>query len=297
MMLARVRQRLPEEMKVKLRRLRAGLLSMGLASQGDFQQSEGDAEAAGNVSVIIATSNGPYDVIRRCLASLEKYASHAEIILADDCSSYQISDMLKDFQARNCWELIRHDYPVGHSRATELGASIATRPILCLLNSDTVVTPWSWRGIVDGFGMDPRIAVAGPSTSWAATSQMMKMAMHCRHYWNDSQINGYAQRLLKAARARHPIDLPEVSGCALFIRRQIWEEVGGFDPNLPDYGNDSELCVRILQRGWRIVWIRGSYIHHLGGQSYGSLDEEELCMKFTAARQYIESKHSGTKSV
>jgi GT2 family glycosyltransferase len=293
-MLQSVRQQLPKRLKVALRSMRMGVLSVRLPSQKNFQQSEDEAQAGVSISVIVAIS-GPYDIIRRCLISLEEYASHSEIILVDDGTPQKVAEMLKGFQASNGCKLIRHDYPLGHSRATEVGARIGTRPLLCLLNSDTVVTPWSWKGIVNAFAMDPKIAVAGPSTSWAATDQMMKAAMHCRHYWNNSQINGYAERLVKHAQGQGPIDLSEVGGFAFFIRRDVWEEFGGFDPNLPDYGNESELCVRILQQGWRVVWVRDSYIHHLGGQSYGSLDEKEVFVKFAAARKYIDSKHPGTK--
>ena len=111
----------------------------------------------------------------------------------------------------------------------------------------------------------------------------MKRAMHCRHFWNDSQINAYAEQLVRADKANAIVDLPEVSGCAFFIHRKLWEELGGFDANLPDYGNESELCLRILQCGRRIVWVRGSYIHHLGRQSYGKLNEKELFRKSARA--------------
>lgn len=294
-MLVSVRQQVPEKLKAELRRVRARLLSLRLPSRGNSQQSEAEVEAGASLSVIIPIS-GASDVIRRCLVSLERYASRAEIILVDDASCTNIADMLKGFEARNGWKVIRHDCPVGHSRATEVGARLATRPILCLLNSDTVITPSSWEGIVNGFVSDNKIGAAGPSTSWAVTDQMTKAAMHCRHYWNDSEICSYANRL-KKSRGKQIVDLPEVSGCAFFIRRDIWQDLGGFDPNLPDYGNESELCLRILERGWRIVWVKGSYIHHFGGKTYGSLDEKELFAKFARARQYIDSKHPHTKAV
>lgn len=57
-------------------------------------------------------------------------------------------------------------------------------------------------------------------------------------------------------------------GFALFIRRSLWEQAGGFDQRLPDYGNEMELCRRIAEEGYRLVWIRNSYIHHFGQQSY-----------------------------
>lgn len=77
-----------------------------------------------------------------------------------------------------------------------------------------------------------------------------------------------------------------------FIRRELWEEMRGFDPNLQDYGNESELCMQILERGWRIVWARASYIHHFGRQTFGRLPEKILQANWQAAREYIARKHA-----
>src|ERR1700688_384491 len=134
-MLQSVCQQLPKRLKLALRSMRMDVLSVRLPRQKNFQQSEDEAQAGVSISVIV-TISGPYDNIRRCLVSLEEYASHSEIILVDDGTPQKVAEMLKGFQASNGWKLIRHDYPLGHSRATEVGARIATRPLLCLLNSD-----------------------------------------------------------------------------------------------------------------------------------------------------------------
>lgn len=290
-MLVQLRKRLPEPLKMTLRRMRSTVLSLGLTKRKDFVQPEEEARAGSEISVIVAISDAPA-VVLRCLVSLEAYASKVEVILVDDGSTFpETKALLRDIQMRNSWKFIRHESPKGHSRSCEAGARLATRPYLCLLNSDTVVTPWSWEGILRAFESDPNIAVVGPSTSWAATIQMKTRAMHCRHFWTDSQIHGYAERVVAAGRQRPLVDLAEVSGFAFFIRKNVWEQLGGFDLNLPDYGNESELCVRLRERGCRMVWTQGSYIHHFGRQSYGRLPENTLLDKWQLARRYIDKRH------
>jgi GT2 family glycosyltransferase len=291
-----IHESLPEPVRQVLRRARAAVLSLGLPKPKDFVQPEGEAKASSQVSVVVAICDSPR-VVRRCLASLEKYAAQAEVILVDDGSKLpETIGMLRGFRDRNQWRFIRHERSCGHSRSCEAGARQATRPILCLLNSDTMVTPWSWQGIIEAFESDPNIVVAGPSTSWASTAQMMQRAMHCRHFWTESQINGYAAQIVVSGRRQLPVDLPEASGCAFFIRKKVWEQAGGFDENLPDYGNESELCMRLRERGWRIVWAPSSYIHHFGRQSYGREDEKRLLSMWQAARSYIDEKHAHLKS-
>jgi GT2 family glycosyltransferase len=77
------------------------------------------------------------------------------------------------------------------------------------------------------------------------------------------------------------------------MRRAVWEKLGGFDRNLPDYGNEIELCKRVASKGFRRVWVRNAYIHHLGGQSYrGSLRDEGISSRTQAALRYIREKES-----
>jgi GT2 family glycosyltransferase len=119
------------------------------------------------------------------------------------------------------------------------------------------------------FEEDPRIGVAGPSTSNGNPEhQTVPLAYEQSLSWNDSQICAFAKHLLIQCRKPLLMDVTWVSGFAFFIRRSLWEEVGGFDKKLPDYCNEVELCERIARQGHRIVWVRNSYIHHLGAQSY-----------------------------
>lgn len=67
--------------------------------------------------------------------------------------------------------------------------------------------------------------------------------------------------------------------------------MGGFDKNIADYGNEVELCKRIVDNGYRTVWIRNSYIHHLGRQSYGdTLGDEGILARYLTAERYIKRK-------
>lgn len=282
-----IKKYIPESIKKRYRLIRARLLSIGLTRSGTFDQPEDEVEASKDVSVIVPILDSPEFLIR-CLRSLEMYAPHAEVILVDDGSIMQETlNILEDFRHRKNWLLIRHDKSVGHSRSCEAGARFATRPYICLLNSDTVVTPWSWSAAKRAFETEPRIAVTGPSTSWAFTKQVVLKAKHCRHYWNDCQIFAFAQKYVKAHKYSALVDLPEISGFAFFIRKEVWENFGGFDENLPDYGNETELCIRLSKSGWRLVLTQNSYIHHFGNLSYSDMKTPKVIF----AQAYIREKH------
>jgi GT2 family glycosyltransferase len=286
-----VKRRIPEPLRKMYCDIRAELLSIGLPRAAEFTQPECEIEASRDMSIIVPVKDAAVTTAR-CLRSLERFAPRAEVIIVDDGSELQATAaVLEEFRVRNGWPVIRHERSMGHSRACEAGARIATRPYLCLLNSDTVVTPWSWWEAKEAFDSDHQIAVTGPSTSWSASPQAILRAKQCRHYWNDSQICAFAKEYVAALKPRSWVDLPEVGGQAFFIRRDLWQRLGGFDPNLPHYGNEDELCMRIVKLGMRIVWTENSYIHHLGAQSYG---DEGLSERSRRAREYINKKHNVT---
>ncbi|MBN1806111.1 MAG: glycosyltransferase [Sedimentisphaerales bacterium] len=261
-----------------------------------FELPKDEIEASKDISVIVAIHDSP-KITQRCLQSIEMYGANAEIILVDDSSQLQeTTDLIRDYKQRNQWIVFRHEKSLGHSRSCEAGSRFATRPYLCFLNSDTVITPWSWRGIKEAFDSDPKIAVTGPTTSWTATKQKNHRAEYCRYYWTNSQIYAFAKKCTSKRSIQSLVDLPEVGGFAFFIRRSIWEEFGCFDSRLSDYGNETELCKRISEKGFRIVWTQNSYIHHFGQASYGTLMNEETMKKRRMSAQiYIDTMHTKNK--
>jgi GT2 family glycosyltransferase len=282
---------LPRPVITVLLDLKRRILARGFSSHVEFEQSTDDIEASASMSVVVPIHDAP-TVTRRCLASLEKYAPKSEIILVDDASiQAHTLEVIRYFSSRNGWKVVHHEKSLGHSEACRAGSNLATRPYLCLLNSDTVVTPWCWRRIKELFDGDPKVGIAGPSTSNTGNPQSLALAEFLSPCWNDNQICAFAKRLLNQFPEPVLMDLDWVSGNAFFIRRSLWEQVGGFDPKLPDYGNEIELCGRVAEKGYRLVWVYNCYVHHFGRQSYrDTLGDECIGERIRAADVYTREK-------
>jgi GT2 family glycosyltransferase len=278
---------LPRPLIAALLDLKRRALARDFSPDIQFEQSPQDAQASASMSIVVPIHDAPI-VTRRCLASLEKYASKSEIVLVDDASILaETLELIRHFSIRNRWKVIRHEKSLGHSEGCRAGSNLATSPYLCLLNSDTVVTPWCWRLVQEVFERDKMIGVAGPSTSNTGNPQSLALAEFLGPSWNDNQICAFANRLLTQFQKPMVKELDWISGNAFFIRRTLWEEVGGFDRNLPDYGNEIELCGRVAEKGYRLVWVCNSYIHHFGRQSYReTLGDEGIGERIRAADKY-----------
>ena len=80
-----------------------------------------------------------------------------------------------------------------------------------------------------------------------------------------------------------PVDAPEAlrerwvtfaSGCALFIRRSVLVDVGGFDPRFFMYEEDVEWCLRAQQHGFRILYVPSTLILHRAQGSSNATQQE-----------------------
>ena len=283
-----VARAVPASVVDKIDRMAATTVSLHLSRSRTFEQS-GECQNASSVMSIVVPIHDAPSVTKRCLASLERYAEQAQIILIDDGSKLPDTvAVIREFSSRNGWKVISNPKAHGHSTACSQGVEAASRSYLCLLNSDTVITPWCWRAMQGAFETDPSIGVAGPCTSYSGNEQALNVAIYCRSYWNDSQICAFAERLMAAPLQPELLDLPWISGFAFFIRRSLWEKLGGFDRNLPDYGNELELCRRVAKLGLRIVWVRTAYIHHLGQLSYSdTIGQSQISLRKMEAMRYI----------
>jgi GT2 family glycosyltransferase len=282
---------LPRPLVTGLLDLKRRIVARDFPRDIEFAQSPEDGQASASMSIVVPIHDAPR-VTLRCLASLEKYAPESDIILVDDASVLgETLEVIQQFCGRNGWKVVRHEKPLGQSAACRAGSSLATRPYLCLLNSDTVVTPWCWRGVKEVFEHDQTIGVAGPSTSNTGNPQSLALAEFLSPCWNDNQICAFAKRLLTQFQTPMVMDLAWISGSSFFIRQSLWEQLGGFDQKLPDYGNEIELCGRIAEKGYRLAWVRNCYIHHFGQQSYRDvLGDEGIRERIRAAEIYTAAK-------
>lgn len=254
--------------------------------------SPGELRASRELSIIIPVKDA-VRLTRQCLESLERWAGDAEIILVDDASrEAETRQVLRDHCDRNGWTLITQAVSTGHSRATAAGIARATRPLLCLLNSDTIVSPHCWESVVDAFASDPAVAIVGPSTSDTFGPQALRVARQSKLLWDLRHVAAFARRQKQRPPQPESEDLPFIGGFAFFIRRSTWEELDGFDPNLPDYGNELDLCLRAGAAKLRCVWVKRGYIHHFGGSSYGGQlgGPDGIEARSLAATRYVREK-------
>ena len=171
----------------------------------------------------------------------------------------------------------------GYSAVNNIGAELGVGRLLLLLNSDVLPASPGWLGALARFYDDtPRIGALSPKLLYEDGSIQFAGLTFEREagapVWsNEHHFKGLAATL-PAANVSRPV--PAVTGACLLIDAELYADIGGLSGEYVqgDY-EDSDLCLRLAQRGLESWYVSAVELYHLEGQSYPS-EERRLASAY-----------------
>jgi len=112
--------------------------------------------------------------------------------------------------------------------------------------TDDMYSCWGLPTIGGYIGFATGLSTALPNSSWV----------------NPEGLPGYDRRSVR--------EVPAVSGCSMLIERELFNRLGGFDPQFFLYSDDIDLCTRAAALGARPVVVPDAAVVHVGGASSSS---------------------------
>ncbi len=219
------------------------------------------------VSVIIPVY-GNLDYTLRCLASIASHPPHAafEVIVVDDCSPDKSWEVLS--QKVKGLRLLRNNNNEGFIRSCNNGAKAAQGHYLYFLNNDTEVTEGWLDALLSTFSDFPGTGLAGSKLVYPDGSLQEAGGI----IWNDGSASNFGRfqdpRLPLFNYAR---EVDYCSGASIMVSKTLFEELGGFDPFYsPAYCEDSDLALKIRDKGLRVIYQPLSMIFHHEGVTSGT---------------------------
>jgi len=227
------------------------------------------------LSIIIVSWNVREDLVR-CLRSIEENRPFAEfkIIVVDNASSDGTVDSIKqDFPDVT---IIANEENRGFAAANNQGIKKARGQYLFFLNPDTIVHPLSLDVLMNFMDGNSNAGACGskllnddgttqPSVRRFPT---FRGALYRHTVFRFLGIfrSEYKKWLMKDFDYDREMDVDEVTGAALMVRRSVIDRIGGMDESFFMYYEEVDLCYRIKQSGWRTVFVPEAVITHLGGR-------------------------------
>ena len=209
---------------------------------------------------------------RALQACLENTDPCYELILLDNGSTDGTAQFLTD--AVDGATVVLNDRNHGFGVSNNLGASRARGRYLLFLNSDVLVHAGWLPPLLDRVQGDKTIAAVGPRQLNLDGSLELAGALLSRAGATLSYGHGDDPDRPEYVFAR---DTDYCSGACLLVRRSSFNAVGGFDPAFGlIYFEDADLCLRLWERGERVVYEPASTVTHVGGGGSGPGPDVQL---------------------
>lgn len=240
-------------------------------------------------SIIIVNWN-TRQLLLQCLSSIRTHAAHCEVLVVDNGSTDGSHTAIEhEFPEVR---IIRHAENKGYARANNAGVRAAAGEYLLFLNSDTIL-------MADTVALLSKLLHEHPGAAACSPRLLQQNGKAQPFAFGGDPTLKY---LLARASARFGIRKPMhnwdtatlqtvdwVSGACLLIRRSAFEQVGGFDEKIFMFFEDNDLCLRLRQAGWNVLYAPHIAVIHLGGGSLaGSTHRNDY---YYRSLKYFYSKH------
>jgi GT2 family glycosyltransferase len=247
------------------------------------------------ISVIVVSYN-TRERLLACLAALARVSLPHEVIVVDNASADGSAAAVRaQFPGA---VLIENADNVGYARANNAGLRRATGEYALVLNSDAEVAAGCVEALAAVLDARADVGIVGPRTRvpdgriQVSFGPMLTPGAEWRQ-----------RRLVRGVAAGDPAALREaealaarehepdwVSGSCFLARRRALEAVSLFDEGFFLYEEDVDLCVRVRQAGWRIVFTPAAeVVHHLGS----SMTAAAAGLEYHRSHLRFYAKHHG----
>ncbi len=239
-----------------------------MGTSNDGKSGTGLRSGTATVSVIIPAHNKPNFVIP-CIRSLNNQERLSEIILIDDASNKDISEI---FSSLANIKYYRNTKSTGFIRSVHRGVKKSSGDYLMILNSDTVMRSNALQFMAQE--MDKNCAIVGPrvlfhpdsNTGAGETVQCIGVGINV----NGIPYHPYMNLPGDSPAVMTPRHVNAVTGAAIMIKREWWDKMRGFDFKFGrGVYEDVDFCWRARKAGGDIRTVPAAVVHHIvhGSQS------------------------------
>ena len=236
------------------------------------------------IAVVILNWNGK-TLLEQFLPSVTKFSNKewADVIVADNDSTDDSIDFLKSHYPNLKTIVLEKNFGFaeGYNRALDQ----LDHKYFVLLNSDVEVCENWLDPIYELFEKEEDIAAAQPKIKAFNKKTDFEYAGAAGGYIDHLGYPFCRGRIIDSIEAdtgqyNQIADIMWASGAALFIRSEVYKNLGGLDADFFAHMEEIDLCWRIKNRGLRIVYHPGSTVFHVGGATLPNHSSRKLHLNF-----------------
>lgn len=233
-------------------------------------------------AVVILNYNGA-GMLRRFLPSVIKYSSEASIYVADNGSSDESCDVVRnEFPAV---KLLVLDHNYGFAEGYNRALAQVDEEYAVLLNSDVEVTRGWLSPMTQFLNSNPEFAACQPKLLSFKQKDFFEYAGAAGGFidkWGYTFCRGRIFNTVERDSGQYDdtTDVFWATGAALMIRNEVYKNNGGLDGRFFAHMEEIDLCWRLRSRGYRIACVPQSHVYHVGGATLKKENPQKTYLNF-----------------
>ena len=250
------------------------------------------------VSIIIPNKDN-VDVLQKCIDSIldkTSYDNYEIVVIENNSTEDDTFNYYKEIQRSERVRVITCVTNWNYSFINNYGVREATGKYYLLLNNDTEVIAPDWVEQMLQYAQRKDVGAVGAKLFFSdgtiqhagVTVGIRGVAGHAFRLWSGDD-RGYMNRLVAVS------NMSAVTAACMMVRKDVFDQVGGFDEKLEVAFNDVDLCLRIRKKGYNVVYTPEAKLFHHESKSRGSdqqaKDKQE---RFNRECAYFCKKHYRT---
>jgi len=224
------------------------------------------------VAIIIPTRDQA-ELLSQCVTSLlsrTDYKSLEVLIVNNNSERPATFELFRQLATDPRVRILDYDRPFNFSAINNFGAASTDARHLLFLNNDTEIIEKDWLSAMVEFSQRRDVGGVGAKLFYSDDT-----IQHAGVIVGIAGLAGHAHKHAQAwdrgymGRAKIIQNVSAVTAACMMTRKDVFEEVGRFDENLPVAFNDVDLCLRIRRHGYLIVFTPYSQLYHHESRSRG----------------------------
>jgi GT2 family glycosyltransferase len=244
-----------------------------------------------SIAIIIPTRNNKEE-LNQLLNSIAQgnHSHNYKIIIVDNNSKDEASlAYYRDLQSAPDISIVPYTDPFNYSQAMNLGVNQSQSDLLLFLNDDMKVIHSHWLGELAQWAVRPEIGVVG--------TKLLRENRTIQHTGIILGLNNFAGHIYLNAPDHYnglygSVDWYRnylaLTGACQMVRREVFEEVGGYDEKYRLAFGDIDFCLKVHEHGYRNVYTPFASMYHYEGKSRGySTPTEDILLGYERLQDYL----------
>ena len=236
------------------------------------------------LATIVIPSRDQKQMLSACIDSIlskTEYPNYHIVVVDNGSVESDARSYLAELRGNPRVTVVDYAVPFNFSAIINRGVRHAQGGLLCVLNNDVEVITPGWLDEMAVHALRPEVGVVGCMLYYPDDT-----VQHAGVVLGIGGVAGHVHsRLIRGGggymgRAHIAQNLSAVTGACMVMRREVFDQAGGFDEGMPVAFNDIDFCLRLLQLGYLNVWTPRAELYHHESASRGAEDTPSKIARF-----------------